>query len=150
MSQISIRVAHSTEYEQLAARYTGWGYRAGILPVDIVYVAESGNHVVGLVRQTSEGVTTMLRGMHVDPTHQRLGVGTRLLEAFVAGLSGVECLCIPFIHLTTFYGRAGFTVVNEAAAPAFLGERVERYQREGHDVLIMRRAQHGQDRDHTG
>jgi hypothetical protein len=72
--------------------------------------------------------------------HQRRGVGMQLLGAFVAGLSGMECFCIPFVHLTSFYGRGGFAVVNDAAAPIFLRERAERYRLEGHEVLIMRRA----------
>jgi GNAT superfamily N-acetyltransferase len=75
--------------------------------------------------------------MHVDPAHQRHGVGARLLAVFVASLGERECFCIPFTHLTSFYGRGGFTVVDEGAAPPFLVERVRQYRREGHDVLIM-------------
>lgn len=96
--------------------------------------------IVGLVRRTLEHSTTMLRGMHVDPAHQCARVGTRLLANLITGLAGAECFCIPFSHLTTFYERVGFAVVSPAEAPAFLGEWVEQYRREGHDVLIMHRA----------
>jgi GNAT superfamily N-acetyltransferase len=138
LTQISIRIAQSSEYEQLAALYRDWGYEAGIAAPDVVYIAELGNRVVGIVRRTLEESTTMLRGMQVDPMHQRIGVGTQLLTALVAGLAD-ECFCIPFSHLTTFYGRAGFAVVPAARGPAFLSERVERYRNEGHKVLLMRR-----------
>lgn len=92
----------------------------------------------------------MLRGMHVDPAHQRAGVGRRLLANLIAGLAGAECFCIPFTHLTTFYGRVGFVVVSTAEAPAFLGEWVKQYRREGHDVLIVHRATDVRHRDRPG
>lgn len=149
MPQVSVRVAGANEYDQLAATYRLWGYDAGISPADVVYVAESGNRVVGLVRRTFEHSRTMLRGMQVDPAHQRAGVGMQLLARFMAELAGDECFCIPFSHLTTFYGRVGFAVVSAGEAPAFLGERLEEFRREGHDVLIMRRATDGRDLDHA-
>ena len=97
------------------------------------------DRTIGLVRRTLEATTTLLRGMHVDPAYQRRGVGDRLLRALVADLVDVECFCIPFAHLTSFYGRAAFAVIQENVAPAFLVQWLHRYQADGHDVLIMRR-----------
>lgn len=139
MSHVHIRVAHPTEFARLDTLYRTWGYQAGIAHADKVYVAQAADRTIGLVRRTREDTTTMLRGMHVDPAYQRRGVGDRLLSALVADLIDVECFCIPFAHLTLFYGRAGFVVVPEAAAPAFLRQWLHRYRAEGHDVLIMRR-----------
>jgi len=58
----------------------------------------------------------MLRGVHVSPEHQRRGIGTRLLRAFVGDLRAAECYCIPFAHLVGFYSQAGFSPVEESQA----------------------------------
>ncbi len=150
MSHVQIRIAHRSEHSQLDGLYRAWGYHAGIADADTVYVAQAADRTIGLVRRTLEQTTTMLRGMHVDPFHQRRGVGDRLLRALVADLVGVECFCVPFAHLTSFYGRAGFAVIREALAPAFLIEWLRRYREEGHNVLIMRRPPSGRHRDRAG
>lgn len=137
--EIAIRIAHPDEYEQLAALYLSWGYRGGLSSADVVYVAERGGRIAGLVRRTHEGGMTMLRGMYVDPAQQRRRVGTHLLRALVEDLNGAEWFCLPFAHLIAFYEGAGFAVVAEDAAPPFLVERLRRYRQEGRDVLIMRR-----------
>ena len=82
----------------------------------------------------------MLRGMYVDPAHHREGIGSALLARFAHDLDGAECYCIPFMHLTRFYGSVGFVVVPDDDAPGFLAARTRGYRLEGHDVLIMRRA----------
>jgi GNAT superfamily N-acetyltransferase len=138
MSRVEISVAHPTEHAQLDDLYRVWGYHAGIAGADKVYVAQVDGRVVGLVRRTLEGTTTMLRGMQVDPAYQRRGIGKRLLTALVADLDDVECFSIPFAHLTSFYGQAGFVVAHEPI-PAFLVQWLHRYRDEGHDVLVMRR-----------
>jgi GNAT superfamily N-acetyltransferase len=143
---ISVRGADPAEHEHLAELYGAWGYQAKISGADTMYVAERDTRIVGLVRRACEEGATMLRGMQVDPAHQRQGVGSRLLDVFAEDLAGAECLCVPYAHLTTFYGRVGFVVVDEGAAPAFLVERVQRYRQEGKDVLIMRRRPPSHDR----
>jgi GNAT superfamily N-acetyltransferase len=139
MSRSIIRVALPGEYELLTELYRRWGYDAGIAPSDVVYVAERAGQAVGLVRRTLENNVTMLRGMQVDPDHHRQGVGSLLLQALVADVRTRECFCIPFAHLTTFYGRGGFRVVAEEGAPRFLAERLSHYRHVGHNVLLMRR-----------
>ena len=101
------------EHAALTSLYEAWGYRAGIAPVDVVFVAERSGAVVGIVRRSREDGLTMLRGMYTSPSARRTRVGTSLLEAFVRDLGEEDCYCIPFAHLTAFYGRAGFTVVSE-------------------------------------
>lgn len=137
---VVVRIADPAEHAALTALYREWGYRAGIGPGSTVYAALLNGETVGLVRRTTEEGTTMLRGMYVHPAHRRRHVGEQLLTAFVADLPGVDCYCIPFAHLVSFYGRAGFAVISEGATPAFLVERMRQYRAEGHDVLPMRRA----------
>jgi GNAT superfamily N-acetyltransferase len=140
--ETSVRVAAAGEYAALASLYEAWGYRAGIAAADVVYVAERSRAVVGIVRRSHEDGLTMLRGMYVGPSARRTGVGMLLLAALVRDLGEEDCHCIPFSHLTAFYGREGFAVMPEATAPTPLVDRLVRYRMEGHDVLIMHRAAH--------
>jgi GNAT superfamily N-acetyltransferase len=145
-----VRVATASEHPRLMALYEEWGYRGGITPDDVVFIAEEGDEAVGLVRRAGDGGIIMLRGMYVAPHLRRSGVGTRLLAAFVDDLQGSDCYCIPLAHLTAFYRRAGFTVVAEHAAPPMLAERLRRYRSEGHRVVLMRRPPNGRDVDRAG
>ena len=95
--------------------------------------------MIGIVRKTVEHGTVMLRGMHIAPTESRQGIGTQLLRAFERTLDTRDCLCIPYTHLVSFYGLAGFTPLEEATAPAFLQERLANYRARGRSVLVMRR-----------
>jgi N-acetylglutamate synthase-like GNAT family acetyltransferase len=134
-----IRTALPVDYELLTELYRSWGYRAGIAQSDVVYVAEYAGQRVGLVRRTFENDVTMLRGMQIDPAYRRQGIGSRLLDAFVADVRDQQSFCIPFAHLTEFYARGGFRTIAEEEAPHFLAERLDHYRREGHNVLLMRR-----------
>lgn len=136
---VAVRIADPAEHEALASLYGSWGYRAGIASGSVVFVAMLDDTIVGLVRRTVEEGTTMLRGMFVHPEHRRHGVGAQLLAGFVEQLPAVDCYCLPFTHLVSFYGRCGFAVVPEPNVPSFLIERVTRYRSEGHDMLVMRR-----------
>jgi predicted N-acetyltransferase YhbS len=140
VSRVSIDVARVSDHGALNQLYLAWGYRGGIAPADVVYVATLDGRAVGLVRRTSEEGVLMLRGMQVDPNCRRQGIGTLLLRALVAALPAGECYCIPFDHLARFYSQGGFETIDESEAPAFLRQRISRYRAQGHFVLIMRRA----------
>jgi len=136
---IRIAVARIDEHEALAQCYRAWGYDAGIAPADRVYVARLDDRPIGIVRRSEEQGTLMLRGMQVDPAFHRRRVGTRLLRAFVAELPVRDCHCVPYNHLTHFYGQEGFALVDEADGPPHLRERLVRYRAEGLSVVLMRR-----------
>lgn len=136
--EIIIRVARPEEHPRVAETYVAWGYGGGVLPSDMVYVAEEDGALIGIVRRTVEEGVTMLRGMQVAPERRGRGIGARLLRAFVADLDGA-CTCIPYTHLTRFYGAEGFAVVADDDAPAFLQARLATYRARGLSVLAMRR-----------
>jgi GNAT superfamily N-acetyltransferase len=138
-SDVTIRVATPTDYERVRAAYAAWGYDGGVSPADVVYVAERGTELTGVVRRTREHGTTMLRGMQVAPAWRGRRIGRRLLQAFVADLPGEECYCVPYTRLITFYGAVGFGVAREEVAPPFLQERLAAYRARGLDVTLMRR-----------
>ena len=86
MSDVTLRIATPAEYPRIRAAYTAWGYNGGVAPDDVVYIAERGEALLGVVRRTLEHEVTMLRGMYIAPTEQRHGIGSQLLNAFVAEL----------------------------------------------------------------
>jgi predicted N-acetyltransferase YhbS len=136
---VTVRTAAAEEYDRVRSAYATWGYAGGVSAEDVVYVAERGTDLVGVVRRTREHAVTMLRGMRVADAWQRRRIGTRLLAAFVADLGREDCYCVPYSHLITFYGRAGFGAVRDEVAPPFLRKRLAEYRRRGLDVLVMRR-----------
>jgi GNAT superfamily N-acetyltransferase len=138
-TDVTIRVASAGDFERVREAYAAWGYDGGVSPADVVYVAERGRELTGVVRRTREHGVTMLRGMQVAPAWRRRRIGSRLLHTFVADLGGEECYCVPYTHLITFYGVAGFGATREDIAPPFLQERLVGYRARGLDVLLMRR-----------
>jgi GNAT superfamily N-acetyltransferase len=141
MRDLSVRIAAPDELERVRTTYAAWDYGGGADSADTIFVAEGAGEFRGLVRLTCEHGTTMLRGMQVAPDARRQGVGTRLLETFVAQLGGEECYCIPYSHLIAFYGSQGFEVQPRELAPGFLVERLAGYRARGLDVVLMRRPQ---------
>jgi N-acetylglutamate synthase-like GNAT family acetyltransferase len=134
-----VRRATATDWERVRAGYEAWSYQGGAAPADTIYLAERDGTLLGFVRRTMEHDTVMLRGMRVVPDEQRQGIGIRILRYFVSQLGDAECWCVPFTHLTGFYGAVGFEVVPESESPKFLQERVALYRQRGDDMLIMRR-----------
>lgn len=139
MTDTTIRIARPEEYAHVLQTYEAWGYGGGVQPDDVVYLAESGGELAGIVRRTREHGVTMLRGMQVAPEWRGRGIGRQLLRALVAELGGEECLCVPYTHLTGFYGAAGFVEMPEEAVPPFLRYRLAGYLTRGLSVLVMRR-----------
>jgi N-acetylglutamate synthase-like GNAT family acetyltransferase len=120
--------------------YEGWHYRGEVRADDLVLIAEHDGAIIGVVRLALEHGTTVLRGMRVQAGFQRQGIGTRLLVSASAELTG-PCYCIPYAHLTGFYGQIGFRVLDPASAPDFLAERLAAYRAraDGHEYLVMYR-----------
>jgi GNAT superfamily N-acetyltransferase len=139
MTHTTIRVARPDEYARVLATYEAWGYGGGVTPGDRIYLAESGGELIGIVRRTLEHEVTMLRGMQVAREWRGRGIGRQLLSALVAELGAEECLCVPYTHLTEFYGSSGFVEMPEEALPPFLRYRLAAYRTRGLSVLVMRR-----------
>ena len=125
----------------MLAVYAALGYRRTIDSADTVWLAETAEEAVGIVRVAAEQGTLVLRGMRIAEHARRSGSGTRMLEAIAEWLENRECYCVPYPHLVGFYGQIGFAVIDPAAAPMFLAERLADYQRSGEDVILMRRGE---------
>ena len=139
MTEPTIRLARPDELDRVRQTYEAWGYGGGVQPEDVVYLAEAEGELAGIVRRTREHEVTMLRGMQVAAAWRGRGVGRRLLRALVADLAGEECFCVPYTHLTGFYGSEGFVEIGDEYAPPFLRPRIAGYRTRGLSVLVMRR-----------
>jgi len=141
VSEAQIRIARPDEHGRVLAVYAGLGYRRTIDPADTVWLADAAEGAVGIVRVAAEQRTLVLRGMRIAEHSRRQRLGTRMLHAIADWLQDRECYCVPYPHLQGFYGQIGFTLIDPAAAPAFLAERLVDYRRSGEDVILMRRRQ---------
>ena len=142
VSEPQIRIPRRDEHSRVLSIYAAFGYRRTIDPADTVWLAESADDPIGIVRVAAEQGTLVLRGMRIAEHARRQRVGTRMLEAIAVWLDGRECYCVPYPHLAGFYGQIGFDVLEPTAAPAFLAERVAEYRRSGQEAILMRRRPH--------
>jgi len=139
VSEAQIRIARPDEHSRVLAVYAALGYRRSINPADTVWLAETAEETVGIVRVAEEQGTLVLRGMRIAEHVRRQRLGTRILEAIAEWLQDRQCYCVPYPHLVGFYGQIRFTIIEPSAAPLFLAERLVDYQRNGEDVILMRR-----------
>jgi len=139
VSEIQIRIAGHDEYSRVLSVYATQGYRRTIDPADTVWLAETAEGAVGIVRVAAEHGTLVLRGMRIVEQARRQRLGTRMLQAIAEWLGDRECYCVPYAHLVGFYGQIGFAALELAAAPAFLAERVAEYRRSGQEAILMHR-----------
>jgi len=124
---------------EVAEFYDRAGYSGEVGDTDVVMAAKIAGDLVGVARLVTENGVLVLRGMQVEPSIQRMGVGTKLLAALIEYIGHHECWCIPYGHLRQFYAGAGFEKVSEVAAPSFLVERTILYNELGKSVVLMRR-----------
>ena len=105
---LDIRRARPDERDLVLRFYEGVGYTGEVSNDAVVFVAEIGGEIVGLLRLESEFGVTVLRGVRIRREHQRQGIGTKLLRAVANHLAIDPCYCVPYSHLTGFYGHIGF------------------------------------------
>lgn len=135
----TIRIAQAADLEHVLTTYERWGYKRGVAPGDTVWMAEAAGELIGVVRIAPENGSLVLRGMRIAEPWRRRGVGSAMLHVMGAWLGGRECFCVPYSHLTEFYGQIGFVEMAPTAAPVFLADRLAEYTGSGLDVTLMRR-----------
>jgi GNAT superfamily N-acetyltransferase len=135
----AIALAAPAELDEVRAFYARAGYGGTVAEQDVTLVARVDGRLVGVVRLCPESGITVLRGMQVDPAHQRSGLGRRMLAACRPWLERGPACCLPYEHLIPFYALAGFEVASPAQLPEFLAERLARYRAAGQRVLAMHR-----------
>ena len=135
MSEVT--VASTSEFPEVATFYATCGYDGGISQADTVLVSRICGQLVGVVRLCPQEGVVVLRGMQVHPAFRRQGVGSGLLSACIPFLNAGRTFCLPYTHLVSFYGGAGFSIVEPSELPAFLAARLSSYLASGQQVLAM-------------
>jgi N-acetylglutamate synthase-like GNAT family acetyltransferase len=143
MTPVQITQAGPDDLPAIRDLYAQAGYGAAIDGADTVLMAKVDGQLAGVVRLCMEQGVTVLRGMQVQPAFQRQGVGSALLAACVPVLDRGPAYCLPYTHLTGFYGALGFEPVGADQLPAFLACRLAGYLDKGQQVLAMRRNRSG-------
>jgi len=137
---IEIRVGDNSDRDRVAAFYSTQGSSPELSATEMFVLAEDDATLIGVVRLCVENGHAVLRTMRVEGDYQRQGIGKRMLVTFEGLIHGRDCYCLPYAHLSAFYGSIGFTTIPAEAAPVHLRERHEQYRARGMDALIMKRA----------
>ena len=130
-----IRPPRSDELDAAHACYRRNEYTGTIQPDDdpLVAVTDDGD-IVGVVRIAHEHDTQILRGMFLDEAHRGRGLGTRMITVLAERMRPEPCWVICGPHLI------GFLIPADAAAPAFLQERVAHYRDTYGPQCLLRRS----------
>ncbi|MGO4476879.1 GNAT family N-acetyltransferase [Massilia sp. 2TAF26] len=137
---LEIAVVQPGKLARIAGFYEAAGYGGGVSAADLTFAADLDGRLAGAVRLCEEHGDIVLRGMQVAQSFQRQGIGRALLARCIPWLDRGTAWCLPYEHLTGFYGEAGFEPAPEDALPPFLSERLARYLASGQRVLAMRRS----------
>ena len=129
----------ANNFPAIEAFYTSVGYLGLIAPSSVVIAARDGDTIVGAARIARENGILVLRGMMIAPSHQRRGLGTRMLSELDKHIGHSECFCLPHGWLQHFYGQIGFTTIAEDISPPHLRERLKAGRIKYPQVVIMRR-----------
>jgi GNAT superfamily N-acetyltransferase len=94
-----------------------------------VWVAETGNRIVGMLEIVPEGLAAELRMIFVEPDAMRAGVGRSLwrhaeAEARALGAERLELDADP--HAVPFYERMGMRIVGESPSGSIPGRMLPR------------------------
>jgi len=135
-----IRPATTADLDAAHACYRRNAYTGTIQPEDLPLVAVAGGEVVGVVRIALENGHQLLRGMFLDETQRRRGLGTRMLQRLAEALDDAPCWLICGPHLIGFYGQVGFRLTEDLEAPPHVQERVARYREVYGPQCLLRRA----------
>jgi len=135
----SIAKASEERFAKIAEFYESQGARGRPSPGDRIFIAEDEGRLLGAVRLCQEEGILVLRTMRVAASHQRQGIGSRLLRALVRELAGQDCYLLGYAHLEGLYGLEGFAKIEAATLPPHLQERLKLYLAEWSDLIPMRR-----------
>ena len=119
--------------------YASIGNLGLIAPSSVVIAARDGDAIVGAARIASENGILVLRGMMIPPSHQRRGLGTRMLSELDKHIGHSECFCLPHGWLQHFYGQIGFVAIADDLSPSHLWERLKAGHIKYPQLVIMRR-----------
>lgn len=125
---IEIKTAQKSDIKEIANFYKKQGYGGDVNINDYILIATEDNKIIGVVRLCNEEETLVLRGMQIEETYQKQGIGKELLKKLNEIIGDKICYCLPYAHLEKFYSIIGFQKIEAEEAPPFLKNRFARYQ----------------------
>jgi len=131
-----IRFAEVSEYPEVLVHYKACNYNGGVEEDDRVLVAVD-QEIIGAVRICIEHGVKVLRGMNIKGTSQKKGIGSLMLKYLADHTDMNGCYCLPYKHLTKFYGMIGFQEISAKNAPLFLVKRLEKYLSSGSKEIVI-------------
>lgn len=144
MNTIAVDTVGPAELVEVEEFYRTVRYGGGVSQSDVMIAARLDGCLVGTVRLYWEGGVIVLRGMHVAPAFQGKGIGRTLLNRCAHYLDRSLAYCVPYEHLTDFYGQVGFVVTPPEFLPTFLAERLAGYVATNRRTLAMKRLPYSQ------
>jgi N-acetylglutamate synthase-like GNAT family acetyltransferase len=139
VDQAIISCEPANNFPAIETFYASVGYAGFIAPNSVVIAARDGDAIVGAARIARENGILVLRGMMVAPSHQRSGLGTRMLWELDKRIGRSECFCLPHGWLQNFYGQIGFATIADDRSPSHLLERLNAGRIKYPQLVIMRR-----------
>jgi len=127
MSTYDIDAVNVAGLAEVAKFYETVGYGGGVFQANTTLAIRLDGRLLGAVRLCTEGGVIVLRGMQVATDFRGKGVGHALLTHCVPYLDKNTAYCLPYEHLTRFYGRVGFVLAPPGLLPKFLAERLAGY-----------------------
>ncbi|WCE29341.1 GNAT family N-acetyltransferase [Vibrio sp. SCSIO 43137] len=121
--------------------YQQQGYHSNWSETERAFVCLNRGKVIGSVKVELIHSVTILRGMYVDSSFQRQGIGSRLLKLIEPVLNEKTAYCMPLTEAAEFYKQIGFREIAGCEYPAFLQQRCEKYRDAGYQIKTMIREQ---------
>jgi len=141
--QLSMHIVEAPQELKIQVNqfYRNMGYHSGWSENEQAYCFLVDNAVKGCVKVERIHGICMLRGMYLEKNSQGKGLGTLLIKHIEPALNEATSYCLPFVHLSEFYGQVGFEKISSESLPDFLITRFNKYQEMGHKVIAMKRKQ---------
>ncbi|MGF1718176.1 GNAT family N-acetyltransferase [Photobacterium chitinilyticum] len=119
--------------------YREQGYHSGWSHVERAFIATTNSEIIGSVKVEVRDGVSILRGMYITKEYQGKGLGTSFIKYIEPILNETVSYCMPFSHLSEFYGQVGFKSINPDGFPDFLAQRYQGYENRGYQIIAMRR-----------
>lgn len=104
---------------------------------DPIWAIKENGTILAAARLKQIGNSQLLTGMVTFPSRRNTGLGQHLLSNLQPILKQKASFCFALDHLTDFYQRGHFTVINEEALPKELRARFNAYRSQGRNITAM-------------
>ncbi|WP_027859306.1 GNAT family N-acetyltransferase [Marinobacterium jannaschii] len=122
---------------QLNRFYKRNGHKGKAALSDLGFWLEGDDGIIAGLRLSTAPEYSLMRGLWVERSRQRQGLGSELIEQSRPYWPRRPCFCFPYSHLEPFYQRLGFRPASAFDVPRQLSLQLQRYQTRGDDLILM-------------